>query len=413
MPVPTGMSGIPSAVGRCIETTGRAVPHTLISGARNSVGIASTNPHRFRIVDPGGGIEGSAEIATPHDEIDGSVELQRTIMTGKSYAGQFPFKGDGENLYESLLMMLGKDVQTQVAGAASTSITPVYKHVFTPNKYFPAFTYEEIFGDANYGRLSAGVVMEGLDLDFNEILQCVERVIAYRQTPNKYGDAQHDFGSGQANKLPTQMGGDGTKCIERTAVPTYVDVAQLNNGNGPFVWGGMTFGAESGHAADFVLVDGAAPTNKPNILPGLRVGLRRAIESFMIGGSGYDRGACVGSQVEATGSMDILFQDNAINLGQLSHSKIAVNAKWEGIYIGSAAVKYGIEVHIPHAKFMRNPLSIPGGAMHVGGDFVCKHDAALGYSIKISLWNSFSNASLAGDAGTTGAQGLGGGFNRS
>lgn len=361
-------------------------------------------------MDPGGGIQGSPNIVTPNDEIDGDVTMQRTMLVAKSYAGEFPFKGDGENMFEPLLAIFGKDVQTQVAGAGSTTITPVYKHVYTPSSpgYFPSFTFEEIFGDANYARLTSGVITEELSLDFNSILQCRERVAGYRQTPNKYGDLQYDFGSATANLIPTEMGGNATKCFERTATPTFVDVAQLNNGNGPFVWGGMGFGNESGFSAAFVKVDGSAKT--VNILPGIKINIKRMIESFLVGGSGYDPGACVGNALEITGSMDILFQDNTIPLAALSNSRIELNFVFDGIYIGSSAVKYRIEVYIPHAKFLRNPVVMPNGAIHVGGEFACKKDATSGWPIKISLTNAFSNANLVGLAGSSGNQGGGGGW---
>src|ERR1051325_8775390 len=101
MAVPAGMSGIPSAVGMCIESTWRTAP-TTGAGPAVVIGTAAVNPHRFFVVDPGGGIKGTPDLNTPRTEIDGDVELQRTILEGKMYQGEHTFKADAENLYYAL-----------------------------------------------------------------------------------------------------------------------------------------------------------------------------------------------------------------------------------------------------------------------------------------------------------------------
>jgi hypothetical protein len=409
-----GQSGIPSAMGRCIESLWRTAPITVVSGAENSLGIAATNPLRFKVID-GGGIDPDLDIMEPIDEIDGYVELGRTILGAKAYPGSVAYKGDGENLYDTLLAIFGRDVQTQVAGATSTSITPVYKHVFTPAVYAPSWAFEEQFGDRNNGRVTTGVLTNSVELDFGRVLTVREGLVGYRQIPNLYPngsgvDTQYDFTS-STSLIPVQLGGDGTKTWKRTVTPTYVDVAQLNNGNGPFVFGGLTFGNESGFSAAFIKIDDVA-YSAAKLLEGMNISVARRIDSFQVGGAVYDPGACVGNSVRVGGNLSLLYADNTLAKALTKFSKISLNFIINGIYIGSSAVKYSIEVYIPNAKFRQAPTSIGSGAIMTGGAFVAQRDPTLGYSIKVSLVNTFTNASLAGAAGSTGAAGgLGGWLN--
>lgn len=408
-------SGLPTSVGLAIESAWRTVPVTAVSGADYDIGIAGTNPHRFMIVEPGGGFPQQPEVVTPDDEIDGDIELKRSLLVYKPYDGEFGFKADGENLLYPLYGILGKNAAEILEGTTTPqSADFAIKHVFTPNKYAPSFTLEEGFGDKNYGRLNSGVVVQRLALDFGKVVTARMGLYAGRQIPNRYPNGSntltdYDFTS-TYSVFPNQMGGDGTKRIRVTQNPTYVDVQEANNSNGPFCFGDMTFGSESGFAAAFLKIDDVAIPSA-EILEGLSISLERDIERFMVGGSGYDVGACVGNGIRVSGNLQLLFKDNSIPLAVFKHSKLSLNFKLVGVQIGSSAEKYTLEVHLPNLKFLEGNVSVPAGAIMAGGSFRARKDPALGYSIKLTLINATNVQLLSGSAGTTGAAGGLGGHN--
>src|SRR5579863_9611889 len=120
----------------------------------------------------------------------------------------------------------------------------------SPVLHAPSFSVEEDLGDHTTGRLSAGVVVSRLDLEFGDILTAKSTLYAHRQIPNSYPNAagvktQYGFGSAPS-LLPSQMGGDGMKLIQATAAPVYVDVATGMNGDGPLPFGSMANGTQTG-----------------------------------------------------------------------------------------------------------------------------------------------------------------------
>lgn len=409
-------SGLPTAVGMAPESSWGNAPLTLVSGANYSLGAAGTNPHRFWTVEPGGGFPIRPTIEVPKDELDGDIQLLRAILTQKNYDGDFAWKCDAENLFYPLLGVFGKDVQTVVNGGTSGTFTTgvganqlVITHTFTPNLYAPSYMVEEAFGDKRYGRLSTGSVIPSLTLDFGAIMTARMGLYAKSQIPNRYPvagtDTDFDFTSTYA-VLPTQLGGDGTKMVKVTQNPTFVDVAEANNGNGPFVWAGAGFGSQL--ATSYFSIDGVAQTNAL-VLPGIQVVLGRDIDRHMIAGSGYEIGACTGNAFGVGGSMQVLFTDNSIPLAVLRKSKISVNIKFTGVVIGATTQKYAIEVYLPWVNFLEGGVSVPASAMQAGGNFVARKDPTLGYACQIKLTNTVNAYTLLGGAGTTGAaNGLGG-----
>lgn len=394
-------TGITSAIGMALESVWRTAPITVASGNANTIGKANSNPHRFFTTEPGGGLIGRSTIVTPDNEIDGSVELERTIKVASSYDGTISFKCDGENLFYPLLGLFGKDVQTNIA----SSPVNITKNVFTPNKYFPSFTTEEIFGDATYGRVSTGVVLQSLELTFGQILMGRMSLLPYRQIPNNYKngsnvDTDYLFDNTQ-RLIPNQMGGNGTKTWARTASPTYIDVQQEQTNylyqNGPFVFANMLFGLAGGNfASAYITIDDVAQPNA-KILQGFTINGSRRVDASMVAGSGYDPGACTGSQVMFGGNLNILFEDLSFQLAQLKHSKIGINFQIVGVIPGGGTNAYLIDVYMPNCRFTSvDGPSIADGPIIVGGAYRARRDPSLGYSCQITLQNTFDPTQLGG-----------------
>lgn len=410
-------TGISSAVGLCLESSWRDTPLTVLSGSNYNVGIFSSNPHRFWTVEPGGGVPAQTEVQTPDNEIDGDVQLIRTMKTAVSYNGGFSWKADGENLYYPLLGMFGRDVQTTLQSASSSVSANVYSHVFTPNKYAPSFSLEEIFGDSTYARLSGGCVVQSLELDFSRVMMARLTLVPYRQVPNVYANAsnvQTDYLFGSATAvIPSQMSAtvaDGTKTWSRTGTPTYIDVLQeqptMKQGNGPFVFGAVALGTAGTSPISapgfgnpntaFLTIDDTAYAVE--LLEGFTVAMSRKIDANMVAGSGYDPGACTGSQFSVSGKFNILFKDLNIQMATLRHSKIALNFQIVGVVPGTAGtVAYAIEVFLPNCRFtVPEGPNVIDGPIIVGGTYVARKDPTYGYAIRIALKNTFNAATLGG-----------------
>lgn len=409
---PPVQSGRASAVGLCIESVFRQVPHT---GA--AIGVAAANPHRFFVAEPGGGFPVTPIKNIGRDEITGDREIHRVILTGKDYKGKDSLKVDPENMYSFLLGVFGRDVQTLAAGGGTTGNTAAYLHQFTPGKHLPSFTIEEIFGDGTSGRLSSGVQIQKVSLTFGDVITAAADYYGYRQIPNTYPDnnntlTDYDFGA-TAGLLPYQMGGDGTITIARTAAPNYVDVPEGLDMNGPLTFADMTFGTVAGFApttapafaGSFMTVDGVAYAISP--LKGWTLDFDNAIQQFMVGGGGYDPSACVANMFEASGKIDILFTDNLIPKAALKNATVALNCAFYGQPIGTSGKRYGLEVHLPRVKFLEGQTDRPATGIITGGKFVAEKDPVTGYSVKCSLLNTVDNTSLAGRDSTT-PGGLGG-----
>lgn len=395
-------SGRSSVVGFAIESAFGSVPLTSLGGNVYSVGIAGTNPNRFFAVDPGGGYDTDPTKDVGTDEQDGDFENHRITLTGKQYPGDDTFKIDPENLYYPLLGLLGRDVETTLGGGA-------YRHVFTHQKYMPSFTQEEQFGDATNGRLSAAVVMDAINITHSAILMAKINYHAHRQIPNRYPgpggtDVDYDF-TNVAGLLPSQLGGDHTKTTKLTVVPGYVDVAEGNCGNGPLVFANARTGTAAGFSNAYITLNDVGYDAK--ILPGWTLDIMRNIESHMIAGSGFDPAAPVANEFMASGKMDVLFIDNTIPQATLSNCKFGINMAFQGPQIGSSGFYYLYEVYLPRVKFLKANMRRVGKSMMTGGTFQTEKDAALGYSCKITLQNSFTHASLAGTQPQLGG-GLGG-----
>ncbi len=396
-------TGITTAIGFALEQDWRTAPITVDSGALNKIGIVDNSPERFWTLEPGSGLPARPDIVAPDNELDGDIQVTRTILAGKTYNGSLSFKADGENLYDALLGLFGKDVQTQIQTAATGISANVFSHVFTPGVYFPSHTCEEIFGDHTIGRVSTGVVIQSLNLTFGRILMAAMNSIPYRQIPNQYPDGSGVLTDYQfdntARVIPVQMGGNGTKTWKRTATPTYVDVQQeqgtIKYGNGPFVFAGMTYGLQAGNfAAAFMTVDDS-PVSL-DILEGMTLNMSRRVDATMTAGSGFDPGACTGSQWVAAGRIPILYKDTTMQLAALRHSKIALNFQIVGVHIGTGGTKnYVIDVFIPNMRISvpEGPNSVDGPMM-TGGDWVARRDPSTGYVIQVTLQNTVDNRRL-------------------
>ena len=385
-------SGRASAVGLVMETSFRSVPLTLISGSTYSVGIVGTNPNRFFVAEAGGGFDTAPVKDIGTDEQDGDFEMHRVTLTGKNYPGKDTFKLDPENLYYPALGIFGRDVETTLAAGA-------YRHVFSHNKLCaPSFTCEEQFGDGSSGRLSSGVVMDALRLTHNAILMAEIDYHAHRQIPNRYPaagglDVDYDFTS-VAGLLPSQLGGDHTKQTKLTLVPGYVDVAEGNCGNGPLVFANSATGTAAGFSNAYVTLNDVGYA--ANVLPGWNVDIARNIESHMVAGSGYDPAAPVANELNVSGKLDILFADNTIPLNTLANCKFGINMRFVGAQIGATGFYYSYEIYIPRLKFLKSNMLRVGKTMTTGGTFQAERDSVLGYSVLVTLQNSYTHATLAG-----------------
>lgn len=386
-------SGRSSAVGLAIESVYGNAPITVVSGSNYNIGILSTNPLRFFIVEPGGGFPVKPTKVIGDAEIDGDFEVHRTTLTEKLYDGKDTFKLDPENAYYPLLGMLGRDVETTLAAGA-------YQHVMYHSfpGYQPSFTMEEQFGDATSGRLSSGICVAALNINHAAILTGDMTLYAKRQIPNTYPaaanvDTAYDF-TNQYGLLPSQLGGDHTKMVKLTPVPSYVDVAEGNCGNGPLVFANAVNGSASGFSNTFITINDVAYPAK--ITPGWTIDFARGIERFMTGGSGYDADTPVASGFKASGKMEVLFTENTFPANTLANCKFGINMKFIGPQIGSTGFYYSYEIYCPRVKFLDSNVARDDKAIFTGGAFQCEKDASLGYSARVTLVNSFTHASLAG-----------------
>jgi hypothetical protein len=417
----------------CIESAWRSAPVTLVSGPNYSVGIASTNPHRFMLLDASTGFPLKPVIDAAKKEIDGDFEVRRTILQAKQYDGGFTWKVDPENSYYMLLGMLGKDVQTQLAFVGSAASNNVFKHVLQPNStrgYQPSFTIEEIFGDQTIGRLTTGCVVQKLVFTFGPTVTCQASIYGYRQIPNSYPNsagARTDYNYTNAYAvMPSQIGGDGTKQLKATlnTAATYVDVAEptvggSGTGNGPMTFASAINGTLGGaYATNFLTVDGTGVAIE--ILPGSTISMERVIDRFQVAGSDFDMGATAAHEWDVTGKLDMLFIDNTIPLAVMRRSNLGLNFKLNGPQIGTTAYNYGVEFYVPRFNLLDGGVEIPSAAIMTGGNFQAKKDlsgitavSAVNTAVQVILTNTTDNTSLAGTAGTTGAAGGLGGWNAS
>ncbi len=411
---PVVQSGTPGAVGLTVEGTFKTAPITNVGGNLNAIGIANTNPERFFIVDPGGGMGCEPQIEVPRGEIDGQRAPKRSVYHAHgpdgTYPGEFTFRSDAENLYYPLLAALGRDVQTQLTASAAS--TP-YKHAMYPGRlYRPSFTVEEVLGDGTYGRVTSGCICPSLELDFNDDVTARMRLVGYGQSPNHFLGVDYDFGS-VAGIIPASMGGDLIKTWKTTASPTFIDIPRgspgIGQGNGPFVFEGMGFGGEAGFSSHFILVDGSPFTNDPYFIRGMTLAFTNAIQSFMTGGSGFEANATCLNETMCEGKLPVLFVDNQLVLAGRRHSKVSMNFKVTGMAIGATNQYYSIEVHIPQMSFVSTPPGNTNTALMNNSAFTCIYDDSAGYDIKVTLTNTTSNTLLAGKyASVSSPGGLGG-----
>jgi hypothetical protein len=399
-------SGIRSAFGMAIENKFRKVPLT-----GDQVGIANTNPLRFWTVEPDGGFMARPDIVVPHDEIDGDIGLKRTILAAKDYDGGETWKADAENLVLALLGLFGQTKETQIAGTTTTTITDVYKQVFTKAGKLPSFTVEEIFGEHAYGRLSSGVIINRLDMTFGRVMMARMGAVPYRQIPNRYilpstgADVDYDWTNADGD-LPAQMQ-DGTEGVQAkiTATPTYIDVDPTDCGDGPFVHARIINGSKAGFESNFLTLNDDPLTY--SIEEGFTINCFRDTESHHIAGSGYDPGDTTANAFHCEGRFDVLYRDNVILKNTLAKCRFGLNFKIVGIPIGNSGQSYSIEFHVPRFRFLESQTNKSARAMRTGGGWVAEVDPVLGYEVEITLISTTSVADWGGKVGDS-PGGLGG-----
>lgn len=400
-------SGLTSAVGFTIESAWGTAPVTQ-SGGSGSIGIAGTNPERFFICDPSDGFSAKADLVVPPNEVDADVQVVRTILQSRGYGGSLSHKADPENLYYALLGVSGRDVQTTLAAGA-------YQHTFTPAHTAPSFTVEEVLGSGSQGRLTTGVVVHTVELDFGPILTAKVSGTGRHAIPNNYlnhaGAAFEDYDYTPAQTVyPDALGGSGALTLALTAAPAFVDVAQTSGGwgNGPLVWASIANGSHI--AGAFLAIDGT-PEPAATLLPGMKLTFQRKVDVDLAMGSGFDPGAVTGNEWTCEiQALNILFQDNSIAQSHLRHSAISLNFRLNGPPIGSTGHSYSLEIYLPNVQLTENPVKITSGRMLNVGKAAARRDPVLGYAVQVTAVNSFSNASLAGLASAN-PGGLGGWVN--
>lgn len=417
MPVP--VSGRATAVGMTIESAFGQAPLTLASGSNYNVGIAGSNPERFFKLNPCRGFPVKPEMQVGQSEIDGDFDIHRIFMTARSYQGEFAWPADPENLYYPFLGIFGVDAQTGL----DTSQSPnSYGHAFQPNKkrgYQPSFTIEEVFGGRSYGRITTGCVVQKLELTFGRTVTAQKMVLGAHQAPNNYLNASsartnYDYGSAQ-NIIPSQLAGatlgNGTNTWTVTPSPTYIDVAEPQDYNGPLIFAQMGYGSQGGAFAGALLtVDGAAYGIQ--LLEGFTISIERKIEALLTALTDYDMATFVGDEWIISGKMNLLFTDNTIPLAVLRRATCGLNLKITGPAI-NAVSNYALEAYIPNFNFQEGGVEIPDTHMIVGGTWTAKQDPAQGYSGLFTLTNTVTNAGFGGGGGSQGSAGGLGGFSTS
>ena len=134
------------------------------------------------------------------------------------------------------------------------------------------------------------------------------------------------------------------------------------------------------------------------LLEGFTLGLSRKIDAQMVAGSGFDPGACTGSQLMVRGKFNILYKDETIQAAALNHSKIALNFKLVGVIPGAGGTHpYVIDVYLPNCRFtVPQGPDVVDGPIIVGGDYVARRDPTLRYACRITVQTTFNSQSLGG-----------------
>ncbi len=393
------ITGLTGAAGMAVESQFCTVP---LNGSASPYTIGgSANPLRYFALLPGSGMTGSPTLqAKP--EVDGGVEQRRILMLGKTYSGTLTWHADPENLHYPLMGALGRDIQTLVQSASVSQSPAVYRHVFLPGSTAPSFTIEEDMGDGLYSRLSAGAVVERLDLHFGTSVTAAMELAACRQLPNTYPNAAGSsvstlFGSTPA-LLPPALGGDGVKTVSRTTAPAYVD---LPGGSGALAFAGVGPGSQNGGAW---LAAGGQALNA-QMLPGTRIRIERAYSLPQTAGSGYDPGAAVGGRLAVSGRLVALYEDMSLPAASLAFQPVSLNFRVTGPLLGTSGQAAWMEVWVPNLCFERTPLPFAEGAMLLNADWTAQVDSSAGFSVQITLQNSFNTAALGGQGASGGPGG--------
>jgi hypothetical protein len=392
--VAMGQSGWTSAVGLAIESQWLNVPLTG-SGNPYTIGIAGSNPLRFQIIEPSMGIEPVAMLDNK-DEVDGSIEDVRQTLLAKTYKGQFSFPVDAETLYYWAIGMLGRDVQTTVAASGGGN-PAVYDHAMSPYLHAPSFTVEEDLGTRMFGKLTSGAIVEGLSLDFGQMLTAKGMLTGHRHIPNTYPlsgvNTEFVFGS-NVGLLPTQMGGSGTTQVISTASPSYVDVAAAASGNGPLTWASLNYGNQTGFTSAYMLVKGQPVTIE--LLAGSTLEMSRKLDSRQSGGSGYDPGSATGGKLKGKGKLVAIYSNMMLPAAAMDFSQIGLDLLFRGPQIGTTGYYYELEVYLPHMKLVRAPVGEQNDTILINSDYVVRMDTTGAHGIQLRLRNTFNNASMAG-----------------
>lgn len=404
------LSGIGTAVGTAIESVWGNPPLSA-AGVPRQIGN-TTNPHRFCVVQPTGGIPQKATINVPHNELDGTNMPVRSQIVEKVYQGDFSLLADSENLYNFMLALMGRDVQTILLPAVSNSGTPVIKHVMKIGARAPSLTVEEQFNDGS-GRLATGCNVSRGEFTFGPEVTAKFTMQGRRSIPNDYLNATnvktfYPF-TATGSVIPAQMGGDGTLQLASTAVPTYVDVQQGNSGNGPFVWAGLRFGSVAAFSTAFLTIDGvAAPTAQP--IKGSTMSIDRQLTYEMLAGSEYDVGSVCSHEVTLGGKLNFLYTDATLSAKHLAHSTFGLNFSFQGIQIGTSGINYSLEVYIPSFSLINAPIQLTDKELMITCDLDAILNRAIGSLAVITLVNTFDNTTLGGTVASN-PSGLGGWLN--
>jgi len=386
------LAGSVSAIGITPESTYLTVPVT-----STQIGVATTNPARFGNVLPGGGIIPTPKTQKP-SVIDANYVPTQHFHLANEYKGGFSGFIDPEVMYYPMRAHFGRAVQT-TAQAATTLLSAAYKHVFTPVRKTATCVIEEKFEDGDYGRVTAGCVFDRMSFTLGDVLGYEFGVTGHAQVPNTYDSAgvktDYDFTSSAAN-LPSRMGGASTKT---TTSPSFVDIAQGNQGNGALAFAGQAYGAESGFGATILTINGSSFTNH-KFLEGSKIDSVRTLVSNPVGGSGRDPEALVCTQGMVTGTLNFTFEASDLVLAALGHKKLAVNVKYIGSQIGTSGIYYAIEFYIPNARVNSAPVRVSDTMLMVSLEFDAIYDASAGQDFKVSIWNSLTAAALGDVAGT-------------
>jgi len=361
------------------------------AGSPGQIGIATTNPARFKKVNPGGGII-AKPLTTKPQLIDALYSPSQHYHHGNEYKGGFGGFFDPEACYYDCRYHFGRSVQTTAQILTTTKIA-AYKHVMYPVRKTATCVIESKIEDGDFGLLDAGVVIDSFEFDLADMLTYQAGYTAAAHVPNTYDSAgtktDYNFTSTGAS-LPSRMGGFS---VATTTTPSFVDNTAGNQGNGSLAFADVAYGVETGFSAAYVSINGTNFTTT-RFLTGSKIRSVRTLVSKQTLGTGRDPDNLICTEGMVTGTLIFTYEDNAALLAMMGHKQISMNIKFAGGLMGTSGIQSAMEFYIPNARINSAPLQIGMGEVVLSMEFDAIYDATALTDFKITLWNTVDASGL-------------------